>query len=133
MSKIPFRTSKDALNRIIGNGNAILGKLKDLEGRLQRIPRDALRNWKNYVENTKAGALLDGIKAQQLRFVMNQIPFRTSKDAVNRIFGNGNAIVGKIKDLEKRLQRIPRQALKNWRDHVEKVKAGALLDGFRAK
>ena len=71
MSKIPFRTSKDALNRIIGNGNAILGKLKDLGGRLQRIPRDALRNWKNYVENTKAGALLDGIKAQQLRFVMN--------------------------------------------------------------
>ena len=64
MNQIPFRTSKDAVNRIIGNGNAILGKLKELETRLLRIPRDALRNWKNYVDKVKAGDILDGLRAK---------------------------------------------------------------------
>ena len=108
MNQIPFRVSKDSVNRIIGNGNAIIGKIKELEKRLQKIPRGALRNWKKYVEEIKAGALMDGIKAQQLRFVMGQIPVRTVKDSINRIRGNGNAILGKFKELEKRLQGIPR-------------------------
>ena len=34
---------------------------------------------------------------------MNQIPFRISKDAVSRLMGNGNAILGKLKVLENRL------------------------------
>ena len=133
LSNIPFRVSKDAKERIIGNGNAVIGKLKELEKRLQNIPREALRNWKNYVEKVKAGALLDGIRAQQLKNIMNQIPFRVSKDSVNRIVGKGNVIIGKIKELEKRLQNIPRAALRNWKNYVETIKSGALMDGIKAQ
>ena len=108
MNQIPFRVSKDSVNRIVGKGNVIIGKIKELEKRLQNIPRAALRNWKNYVETIKSGALMDGIKAQQLRYVMSQISVRTVKDSINRVRGNGNAILGKFKELEKRLQGIPR-------------------------
>ena len=49
LTKIPLRTISDARSRIIGQGNLILAKLKELENRLSRLPRTALRKWKEYI------------------------------------------------------------------------------------
>ena len=121
------------MNRIFGNGNAILGKLKELEKKLQSIPREALKSWKKHVDAIKSGAILDRLKAEQLKQTLEKIPLRTSKDAAFRIIGNGNAILAKLKVLESNLRRIPRDALRQWKTHTEAVKKGALLDGIRAQ
>ena len=35
-----------------------------MESKLRKIPRDALRNWKNYVDKVKAGDIIDGLRAK---------------------------------------------------------------------
>ena len=99
LGSIPHRVSKDACQRIFGNGNKIKGAIKDLENRLKQIPRGALSNWKKFVDDIKAGKVIDNIRARELQLKLGSIPHRVSKDACQRIFGNGNKIKGAIKDL----------------------------------
>ena len=202
LGKIPLRTTKDATQRIIGQGDKITGAIRSLENKIKNIPRDALRRWKDhinriktgqmfdnlraqqlknslarltlrtlrgshnsvvlfhssvgnvldrldnyikkrkkdafsrwekFVEKCKTGELLDGIRAQKLNKSLSKIPLRTTKDATQRIFGQGDKITGALKALEAKMKAIPRDALRRWKDHNDKVKQGALLDGLRAQ
>ena len=81
MGAIPNRTLKDTIERVQGQGNKILGMLKNLDNHFKKLPRDALRQWKDYVEKIKAGSLLDSLRAQKLKFAMQKIPLRICKDA----------------------------------------------------
>ena len=128
-----MRTTKDAAQRIIGNGNKIKAAIKELENRLKQIPRDALSKWRRYVDQIKSGQILDNIRAQQLLFTLKQIPVRTTKDATQRIIGNGNKIKAAIKELENRLKQIPRDALSKWRRYIDQIKSGEILDNIRAQ
>ena len=133
MSKIPVRTLKDALERVIGQGDKVKGMLKNLDNKLKKIPRDALKNWRDYNDNVKRGAILDGLKARELKNLLEKIPLRTVKDAEERIIGQGDKVKGMLKNLDKQLLRIPRDALNLWKKFNDDAKKGAILDGFRAK
>ena len=89
-----------------------------MENRIKRIPRDALTQWKKYVADVKTGAILDTLRANQLKFKLSQIPLRTTKDSLTRIVGQGNVIVGKLKEMENRLKNIPREALRKWKNFI---------------
>ena len=73
--------------------------LKNLENKLKKIPRDALKKWRDFNEDAKKGALLDAMRAQKLKHSMSKIPLRTIKDAENRIIGQGEKIKGMLKNL----------------------------------
>ena len=107
--------------------------LKNLDKQLLRIPRDALNLWKKFNDDAKKGAILDGFRAKELKFTMSKIPVRTLKDAVARIIGQGDKVKGMLKNLDNKLKKIPRDALKNWKDFNENVKRGAILDGLKAR
>ena len=40
---------RDGVQRIVGQGDKVFGRLKELENQWKKLPRDALRIWKNYV------------------------------------------------------------------------------------
>ena len=82
LSKIPLRTLKGTVSRIIGQGNLIAGAIKNLENRIKRIPREALQKWKDYLQKVKEGVILERMKAERLQAVMKQIPARTVKDSL---------------------------------------------------
>ena len=107
--------------------------LKNLDKQLQRIPRDALNQWKQYNNDAKKGAILDNLKAQKLKFSMSKIPVRTMKDTIERIIGQGDKVKGMLKNLDNKLKNIPRDALRNWRDFNDRVKKGDLMDSLRAR
>ena len=46
---MPNRVLKDSQQRIVGEGNKIKGAFKDLENKLKQVPRDALKQWKDFV------------------------------------------------------------------------------------
>ena len=200
LNTIPIRVLHDAKQRIIGQGDRILGAIKDLENRIVAIPRDALKKWKDYVNKVKAGQmfdslraqklkqslaniltrtlrgshntvtlyhnvvkrafermdniagkikkegirkmtrhaekirsgkLLDGIRAQQLKSALGKIPLRTTKDATQRIIGQGDKITGAIRSLENKIKNIPRDALRRWKDHINRIKTGQMFDNLR--
>ena len=97
LNKIPLRTVKDSIQRLIGSGNKIKGALKELEVKLKSIPREALSQWKKYAIKVREGRFLDNLRAQRLEKTLIQIPSRTIKDTIQRIFGNGNKIKGILK------------------------------------
>ena len=132
LSQIPLRTVKDAQQRIFGQGNKVTGMLKNLDNQIKKIPRDALRQWKNFNEKAKTGDILDNLRAQKLEKKLSQIPLRSIKDAQQRIIGQGNKVAGMLKNLDNRVKTIPRSALKNWRNYVDSVKNGEVLDNLRA-
>ena len=43
-----MRVQKDATKRVLGEGNIITGKIKELENHFKKIPREALRIWQKY-------------------------------------------------------------------------------------
>ena len=133
LDKIPLRTTKDAVERIIGQGDKIKGMLKNLENQLKKIPRDAIRQWKDFNDKAKTGAILDAARAKELKFKLEKIPLRTTKDAVERIIGQGDKVKGMLKNLENKLKKIPRDAIRQWKDFNDKAKVGAILDAAKAK
>ena len=58
-----------------------MAHLRDLDNQLKKLPRDALRIWKNFNEKAKLGAVLDNLRAKELQMKLSQIPLRTMKDA----------------------------------------------------
>ena len=123
---------KDAENRIVGQGNVIVGKLKELENKLKQIPRDAVQRWKKFVDAVRNGEMLDSLKAEKLKSILNVIPKRVLKDAEDRIVGQGNKIKGRLRELENKLKQIPRDAINRWKDYVNEVKTGAILENLKA-
>ena len=107
--------------------------LKNLENQLRKLPRDALRKWKDFNEKAKTGVLLDAARAKELQMKLAKIPLRTTKDAVERVIGQGDKVKGMLKNLDNKLKRIPRDALRQWKDFNDKAKTGALLNAARAK
>ena len=55
--------------------------LKNLENQLKKIPRNAIRSWKQFNEDAKKGVILDNLKAKELQMKLAKIPIRTLKDA----------------------------------------------------
>ena len=133
LSQVPMRVTKDAYLRVIGQGDKILAMLRNLENQCRKVPRDALRAWKQYVDRVNSGSLLDNLRAQRLQIALNKVPMRIIKDAANRVIGQGDIILGMLKNLENKCRQIPRNALWAWKDYVNRVKTGAILDNLRAQ
>ena len=108
MNQIYIRVTRDATQRIVGGGNKIAGRLKELDYRLRQLPREALSIWRRFSEAVKQGKIVDNLRAVQLKATLTKIPIRTLKDACSRVFGNGSLIAGKIKELEVKLKQVPR-------------------------
>ena len=99
MGMIPNRVIKNTVKRIIGQGSIVAGLFNNLEHQVKKLPRDALNIWKKYIQNVKIGNLLSGIKAQQLKSTLSSIPIRVLKDSEQRIIGNGDKVLGRLKEL----------------------------------
>ena len=97
MEKIPNRSIKDSVQRIIGQGDKIKGALKSMQNSLNKRPRDALQAWKQFVQDIKDQKILDHLKAQQLKEKLGLIPTRKLKDAVQRVIGQGDAVKGALR------------------------------------
>ena len=76
--------------------------------------------------------MLDSLKAEKLKSILNVIPKRVLKDAEDRIVGQGNKIKGRLRELENKLKQIPRDAINRWKDYVNEVKTGAILENLKA-
>ena len=91
-SKIPLRTSKSALLRIIGEGSKVKGAIRILVDGFSSIPKQALKKWKNYLILLQNKQFFDGIRTQKLKNVLEKIPKKTMNEALLEIknvkFGN---------------------------------------------
>ncbi|CAG9311042.1 unnamed protein product [Blepharisma stoltei] len=131
--RIPIRTVKDAADRILGGDNKIAGALRRLEISITKKPKQAFNKWKDFVQDVKEQKLVDNVRAKSLNDVLRKIPLRTSKDAFNRIIGQGNNVAGALRRLEISLQKKPKQAFDLWKDYVKATKDKKVLDALNAR
>ena len=132
LKTIPLRSSRDAVQRVIGQGDKVLGALKHLENKLKMIPRQAFNRWRGFVARIKAGSMFDNLRGHRLLQKLQKIPLRTLRDAKQRVEGSGNKILGALKDIENHMKKIPRDALRQWKKYAEDIKTGGILDNLRA-
>jgi hypothetical protein len=118
LEKIPSRVLRDGYERINGDGSKLTGAIKRLVHASERMPRDALKKWRDYLAIARSQGLLNALKARELKECLEQIPNRVIKDAYERIVGDGSKVTGVIKRLLHAAHRKPREALKRWRDWV---------------
>ena len=132
LSKIPRRTMRDAVQRIVGEGSKVKGAIKQIYNTLQRKPKFAFDRWKVYIVAINKKQLFDGLRSQKLKSTLNDIIKRTMKHSSQRILGGGNIIKGALQNVINGLRNIPKKALRNWRNYVEDIKNKKLFDGARS-
>ena len=79
----------------------------------------------------KMRSLLNEIKAQQLKNILFSIPLRVLKDTELRILGNRDKFLVRLLEINRKLQKIPRNALRMWKHYVEILKMGKWVNGIR--
>ena len=126
------RKLRDATQRIVGEGDKVKGAIKKVFSTLQRKPKTAFDKWKKYLEGLKHKDFFDGLRSAKLLNVLTKIPLRTTKDAAQRILGDGNKVKGAVKNIVNGLKNVPKKALRNWNKTTQEIKEKKLFDNARS-
>ncbi|OMJ93792.1 hypothetical protein SteCoe_3113 [Stentor coeruleus] len=130
LDRIPRRKLKDAVQRILGDGSKAKGAIKNILSAIQKMPKNALERWRDYIKNIKTKGMLDNARAHKLQNVFDRIPRRVTKDAVERMIGEGNKIKGALKSIVNSLRKATKTAFVKWSDYIKDVKAKKLFDNI---
>ena len=136
LTKIPLRTTRDSVQRVLGGGSKLKGATQSLINGLKNIPKKALRNWKKTTQDIKDKKLFDNARSAQLCMFLERIPKRTLKDADERIKGilfTNPAIKACIKRLDGILKRKPKEAFDKWQKYLRAVNNKEILDSVRSQ
>jgi hypothetical protein len=133
MEKMSNAHVRGSFLRIIGGGNRAFGMLKALAIKCLQVPRDAVKKWKDYLNQVKLNKLLDSAKAFKLKHSMFHLTLRTLLTVHKRItVGNPdvktamNLVIAKHKEGKKHLW-------EKWKKFVDDCKKQLLFDQVRTE
>lgn len=132
MKKLTKRSEKDAFLRIFGSGNKIKGILQDIILRLNRIPKVALDQWKKYIQLIAHKKILDNLKSEKLKSKLLNISKRKTRDAYQRIIGEGNKIKGALRRIAMSINKRSGCGFDLWKKFVEGCKQKSFFDANRS-
>ena len=133
LSSISVRTTRDSVQRIIGDGNKIKGAIKNLQNSLFQVPKNALQNWRNFVSDIHNKKSLDNLRAQQLKNTLGKIPTRVLKDSMQRTIGQGDLVKGALRRLQLCLDKKKRESFDRWNHFLDDIRQKKALDATRAQ
>ena len=129
IESVSRRIIKDALERVIGDGNKVKGALRRLEISCYKIRDSAFLIWKTSMINKRTRESLEKLRAQQLRSTLNKLPQRHVKDAVDRILGDGGKVAGCLRRLVIFVKNQQRESFDKWKQKAFIKKAEILTKG----
>lgn len=132
MHAIPKHNLRDAFNRIIAKPDKVRVALLAFARRIQRAPKEAFDNWKQYVNDVNNKKLLDAERANKLHNALTRIPRRTLKDAHDRIIGEGDKLKGALRTIMHTYKNAPKQAFDKWKKLPQDVSDKKLLSALHA-
>lgn len=94
--------------------------------------KSAWWRWKDFVDNVRAGKILNAKNAERLAAILANVPRRRVKDAYDRIIGDGNKLAGVVRRLLLQAQKKPKEAFDKWAKYVDDVNKKKLLDQVNA-
>jgi hypothetical protein len=131
--KIPTKTLRDALSRIIGLGDKVAGALKRLEFLIKRRPVDAFNRWNNFNQDVTKRKLLNAARSSKLAVSLGSLPKRTIKDALDRVLGDSDKVAGALRRLALTYKLKPKEAFDTWKNHVVSCDKKAMLDSSKSE
>ena len=132
LTRLQSRPLRNYIERILGEGNLVLGAIKKICLAIKNKPRVALRQWAKYIELIRRNEIFDNFRSQKLKISLQNIPRRVIKDAYERIIGDGNKVKGTIKGIVSRIIKMPKVAITKWKTFVHACKTKGLLDEIRS-
>lgn len=130
---IPKRVLRDATQRVVGDGSKLKGALASLLANLKKRPRDAIRLWKQYINDVKSKKLMDNLKSQKLDNILKRIPNRILRDSVRRVIGDGNILKATLNSLIAKVDKRLKDAQDRWRQFIADIKSKKLMDNLKSQ
>ena len=126
------RSLKNAVNRVIGDGDIIKATLKGIIKKMIDLPKDALKKWRSYLEMIKNKQLFDGLRSQKLKIALQSIPVRTLRNIFERVLGDGNLVKGALRRIQLTLQKKTKIAYDLWKKYLDDIKKKRFYDNARS-
>lgn len=102
--------------------------LKDLYHNVQLRRAQFFNHWKVIIDEMKKRSVMDEVRAQKLRNAMHRIPQNRLKTTFERIIGDGNLVLGRLKRLENMINNKDTQ--QRLRDAMRMMLINAFNDKF---
>ena len=122
LRKIPTRVLRDTFQRTLGDGNKIVGALKNLFRVYQNLLKNGYSQWKSYVKDCRSQKLLDALKSEKLKSCLFRMTLRTLKTSQDKVIGMGNAVIGAIKRMFMGCEKLQKVGFRKWTKYVEDCK-----------
>ena len=131
--KITNKVQKDALQRVIGQGDKAKGALLKLIKRAKSKPKPAFNRWKDFLRDITKKDLLQKLRGQRLKEIMTKVAKFDLKQVFNIICVDKGKIKTAINTVINNLTNKPRQVIKKWKAAVQYIREKALIDFFRGE
>jgi hypothetical protein len=132
LSHVSLRTSKDTMQRIIGEGDKVRGALKSLVNGFNKLVLRGFAQWKAYLALVNKHQVLDNLRSERLKSALSRLHLRTVKDSHERIVGEGSKVNGALRRIVLAGQKKPKLAFEQWKKFVATVKNRTVLDLVRS-
>ena len=130
--KLPLRNLRKVFEMLFHKDQA-QGAIRRMFIVYNSMSKRAFANWKEYMMKCRRGDVYDMMRAQKLSTFMNRIPSRILRNSVMRVLGDGSRAIGMLRLLANKAQQRPREAIKVWRDYIDRCKRGDLFDRMRSQ
>ena len=131
--KIQNRPLRSYLNRLLGEGDLILGAIKKICLAYKNIPRVALRKWAKYIEHVHRHDFFDNLRSEKLKNSLTKIPVRNLRNIFERIIGDGDSIKGAIRRILIAFKFLTRNAFDTWSQFNISCSKKQLFDNCRSQ
>ena len=129
---IPKRVLKNALDRIIGDGNRVKGAIKQIAMSFKNKTKASLEVWKKFVYGCKHKVFFDNIRSRKAKDSLARISNRVLRYTIERILGEGNAVKGALRKIALNIRKIPKTAMDKWKKYISECKSHKLLSGMQS-
>ena len=133
LNNIIKRNLRVGINKIIGQGNLLIGCLTRINLYYIRKPRIAVEKWKKYMHFLKQKKFLDMARTQKLRLALSNINFRTQNNTFQYILGHTNKIRAAFYLFSSRISRLLKIDFQKWKKFVSACDKKLILDSSRSK
>ncbi|OMJ81595.1 hypothetical protein SteCoe_17904 [Stentor coeruleus] len=133
LGRIPVRRIKNILNRVVGGGSAVEGKLKTLFSGLEKLPQIAFKRWIGFVQNIKHKGMFDMMRSQKLKHSLFRLTARTLTDTFRAFDISDKIKICKqtLKFIIKKFEERTKEALSGWKQYVQAIHSKSMFDMIR--
>mmetsp|Transcript_34163 Transcript_34163/g.59690 ORF Transcript_34163/g.59690 Transcript_34163/m.59690 type:complete len:1503 (+) Transcript_34163:18-4526(+) len=122
LKKLIHTNLQKSYDRVVGDGSLLHGAFRRLNKQAETLQKSAVSTWKSYVSESKSQ---DRVRGKVLAGLLNRVPHRRLKDAVDRKFATQAKLKESFIKMDNVAKRVPVQTMNSWYRNSSRKSAAA--------